>query len=128
MLPTVRSGQLALIDKLIYRLRPPRRGDIVFVRSGKELWTKRILGLPGEEIEVRHAMLYVNGESLQEPYVAFNDSTDISPGRIGAKCFVVAGDNRRPALVAVVSQDRIVGKLLPLHPLGGPGTRRPKAN
>jgi signal peptidase I len=112
MLPTLRSGQLALLNKLAYRFRPPERGDIVSLWTGGELWTKRVLGLPGEEIEIRRGTIYVNGSPLREPYVRFNDSADIAPGKLGANRFVVAGDNRGPALIVVVSRERIVGRLM----------------
>jgi signal peptidase I, bacterial type len=111
MLPTLRGGQFAGVNKLIYRFREPRRGEIVAVWTGKELWVKRIVGLPGETIAVRKGILFINGKPLQETYVAFNDCSDIEPGKIKANHFVVAGDNRRPMWVLVVSRDRIVGRM-----------------
>lgn len=122
MAPTLHSGQLGFINKLAYRFHPPQRGDVVSFWTGNELWTKRILGLPGEEIEVRHGTLYVNGRPLPEPYVAFRDASDIAPGKIGPGRFLVAGDNREPALMVVVCRDRIVGRLMfPQPPRRGSG-------
>src|SRR5262245_22923216 len=112
MLPTLRSGQLVLINKLAYRSRPPERGDIVLVWTGRELWTKRVLGLPGEEIEIRNGTFYVNGSPLREPYVRFNDSCDIASGRLGPNRFVVAGDNRQSVMIVVVNRERILGRLM----------------
>ena len=75
---------------------------------------KRILGLPGEEIEVRQGTVYVNGKPLSEPYVEFKDASDIGPGKLEADHFVAAGDNRRPTLIVVISRKRIVGRWMPL--------------
>ena len=71
-----------------------------------------ILGLPGEVIQVRGGTLCVNDSPLLEPYFAIMDSSDIGPGKIEANHFVVGGDNRQPTLMFVVSQDRIVGRLM----------------
>jgi signal peptidase I len=114
MLPTLHHGQLGAVNKLAYRFRPPQRGDIVVISTGKEIWVKRILGLPGEEIEVRQGTVYTNGKPLSEPYVEFKDDSDIEPGKLAANHFVVAGDNRQPALIAVVGRERIVGRWVPL--------------
>jgi signal peptidase I len=118
MLPTLHSGQLALINKLAYRSRPPQRGDIVAVWTGNQLWIKRILGLPGEEIEFRQGTLYINARPLREPYVKFKGSSCIEPGKLQANHFVAAGDNREPTVIAVITRDRIVGRLMPLRSLG----------
>ena len=112
MLPTLTSGRLALVNKLAYRFRPPQRGDIVLVWTGEEWWVKRILGLPGEEIAVRSGAVYVNGSPIQEPYVRLKDFSDIARGKLETGRFVVAGDNRQSGLIAVVSRDRVVGKLM----------------
>jgi signal peptidase I len=50
MVPTLHNLQIAGVNKLAYRFRPPCRGDVVLVNTGRELTAKRILGLPGEEI------------------------------------------------------------------------------
>jgi len=112
MLPTLHGGQIVGINKLAYCVRPPERGDIVAIWTGEELIVKRIVGLPGEEIALRDGTLYVNGSPLHEPYVKFNKHWTIAPGKISAGRFVVVGDNRPHTLVAVVSRERIVGRLI----------------
>src|SRR5262249_18146050 len=69
MLPTCRDGQFGLLEKLSYHWRLPERGDLVCVWTGAELYNKRIVGLPGEEIAFREGILYVNGRAVSEPYV-----------------------------------------------------------
>ena len=61
-----------LINKLAYDLEEPERGDIVLFRDpegGKEPLIKRVVGLPGDRIAVRHGKLSLNGEPKREPYV-----------------------------------------------------------
>jgi signal peptidase I len=113
MLPTLKSGQLAGINKLAYLRRPPARGDLVAVWTGKQLLSKRVVGLPGEEISIQQGVLYVNGVPLCEPYVQFFDARqNAAPGRIETNCFVVASDNRPGGIIAVVSRRRIVGRIV----------------
>jgi signal peptidase I len=112
MLPTLRGGQIAGINKLAYLRHPPLRGDIVAVWDGKQLLIKRIVGLPGEELAAEDGVFYMNGRTLPEPYVQFHDRWKIAPGKLEADHFVVAGDNRCETMVAVVTGDRIVGRLM----------------
>jgi signal peptidase I len=112
MTPTLSQGQLVGVNKLAYCVRAPRRGEIVLVNTGRELHAKRILGLPGEEIALTNGVFYVNGWPLSEPYVQSRNSDSIGPGRLGPNRFLVAGDNRRESIVAVVNRERIVGPLV----------------
>jgi signal peptidase I len=112
MQPTLLDGQLAWINKLAYRFHPPRRGDIVVVRTRRHWIVKRILGLPGEEIGVRDGVCYINGHPLAEPYVQFPGTDSTAPGRLGRGRYLVAGDYRAASMIAVVSRDRIVGGLV----------------
>jgi signal peptidase I len=112
MSPSLHAGQIAGLNKLSYRLRPPHRGDVVAVWTGKALIVKRIIGLPGEEIYARDGTFFINGQALQEPYIRFQDHWSIGPGRIPAGQFVVVGDNRPQTLLAIVARERIVGRLM----------------
>ena len=112
MLPALRPGQLASINKLVYRFHQPARGDIVSVWTGKEFLVKRIVGLPGEEVSVRNGVVCVNGGPLAEPYVKFpKPSENIAAGRIDVACFAIVGDNRSQSVIAVVNLSRIVGRI-----------------
>ena len=128
MEPTLRDGQLAGVNKLAYRSHPPRRGDIVSIRTGQGLIVKRIIGLPGEEIALRAGVFSVNGRPLAEPYVRFASSDTIAPGRLGPNRFLVAGDYRAGSTISVVSGHRIVGRLVFWQQLaakpGGQGTSK----
>lgn len=112
MEPTLHAGQLAVVNKLAYRLRPPRRGDLVVVRGKGGLLAKRIIGLPGEEIRARGGLFYIDGTPLAEPYVQLVQDWAIGPGKIAADSYVIAGDNRQQSTILVVRRARIVGRLV----------------
>jgi len=82
MLPTLRQNDRILVSKFIYRFREPRRGDVVVFQApdralamsfgnnhDKKDFIKRVVGLPGDKLEVRHSTLYVNGKAVNEPYI-----------------------------------------------------------
>jgi signal peptidase I len=100
MVPTLEVGDRVLANKFIYRFSEPERGDIVVFESVGEgddqKLIKRVVALPGDEIEVRNGTLLVNGEEQEEPYLnrglPFNGSyqpTEIPEGEV-----FVMGDNR----------------------------------
>jgi signal peptidase I len=112
MKPTLRHCQLACVNKLCYHFRPPRRGDIVLVNTGRERHIKRVVGLPGEEVTLRAGVFYLDGRPLAEPYVRYPGGNTIAAGRLGADRFLVVGDNRPESIIAVVRRERIVGRLV----------------
>lgn len=125
MEPNFHDGDYLFISKQSYRIGEPKRGDVVVFKSelmdekGKnKLLIKRIIGLPGDTIDVKDDMVYINGKMMEEDYT--NDG--ITPGDIenlvvpedGYFCMgdnrVVSIDSRDPA-VGCVSKDRLVGKV-----------------
>jgi signal peptidase I len=111
MLPTFHTGDIVGVNKLIYRLQPPQRCDVVAIWTGRELLIKRVVGLPGEEMEERDGRFYVNGFPLSEIKMNVEISRSIAPGQIGPNQFVIAGDNRGQSLTAIVNRDRIIGRV-----------------
>ncbi len=99
MVPTLQVGDRVFVNKFIYRFAEPERGDIVVfesVNGGEEDLIKRIVALPGDEIEVGNGVLLMNGEEQREPYLngemSFADSygrTEVPEGHV-----FVMGDNR----------------------------------
>ena len=72
MEPTLYGHQRLVIEKLSYHLHPPERDDIVVLRVpgfGPEMLIKRVIGLPGETVEVRDGQVMINGQPLPEPYL-----------------------------------------------------------
>jgi signal peptidase I len=69
---TIRPGEVVLLDKFSYRFSPPQRGDVIVSRTPFDLTyavMKRLIGLPGERVEVKGCRAVINGEPLDEPYV-----------------------------------------------------------
>ena len=75
MEPTYRDGRIKLLNRQIYRIRAPERGDIVGIQTSgpKVMFMKRIIGLPGERVEIRRNQVFINGEPLEEPYVVLKN-------------------------------------------------------
>ncbi len=96
MEPTLHSSQRVVIEKITYRFHGPRRGDIVVIDSSNqsEMLIKRVVGLPGETIEVRNGRVYVNGERLEEGWTVKKGGGNYSPQTIPPLHVFVLGDNR----------------------------------
>ena len=72
MQPNLHEGEYVIVDKVSYAFRQPERGEIVVLKNpnpGQPDLIKRVIGLPGETIEVRGGQVYVNGQPLTEPYI-----------------------------------------------------------
>ena len=115
MSPTLQDRQVVLVNKLAYLLRPPARGDIVSIWTGRERLIKRIIGLPGEEVALKAGRLFVNGRVVLEPYLETPGDVEMAPGKIPVNSFGVIGDNRSGTAVALVNRSRIVGALVGRH-------------
>lgn len=101
---TLHDGDRVLVNKLSYRLHDPNRGDVVVLETledaGARDLIKRVVALPGETVEYRECVLYVDGRELLEPYL---DPTIVQPGNCGEgqeslvvpeESVFVLGDNR----------------------------------
>ena len=95
MLPTLHEGERVIVDKISYQLHPPERGDIVvFGGHGTLNLIKRIVGLPGETIEVHGNQVFINGQALAEPYLTQPTVGSMPAQEIAADHYFVMGDNR----------------------------------
>jgi signal peptidase I len=97
MEPTLRTNQYLLVNKLSYLVSEPQRGDIVVLRFPQDPrrdFIKRIIGLPGEEVEVRGGRVYVNGRALDEPYIRDRPLYAYPRKRVPENQYFVLGDNR----------------------------------
>jgi len=99
MVPTLLVGDRVFVNKFIYRFTEPERGDVVVfesVNGREEDLIKRVVGVAGDEVEVRNGTLLVNGEAREEPYLnrnlPFNDS--YGPSGVPEGHVFVMGDNR----------------------------------
>lgn len=123
MSPVLRNGDVVLVNRIVYNATTPKRGDvIVFKPKGNEndhYYIKRIVGLPGETIEIIENRVYIDGERLEEDYETTNiDDVGVVDEKLklaGDEYFVL-GDNReqsedsRDADVGNVKREYIYGK------------------
>lgn len=138
MQPSFHAGQFLIVSRLHYLFGAPQRGDIVVFdppgddgRGDEPLLIKRLIGLPGERVEVRDGGVYINGEPLTEAYL---NPTGVAQSCRGQYCDVVLreneyflmGDNRNNSrdsrAFGPVERSRIVGEAIirywPLPDLG----------
>jgi signal peptidase I len=133
MMPTIHDGNRLIVSKIDYDFGQPHRFDlIVFHYSKKEDFIKRVIGLPGDSIVYRNDTLYVNGNSVKEPYLKpFKEKLKATTGgnltknftlkektgksKVPKNCVFVMGDNRRHSYdsryFGFVPMKKIVGKV-----------------
>ena len=118
MAPTYSSYGFNFCRLLAFRHREPRRGEVVVLRWGGERWMllKRVLAFPGETVEFRGGVLYIDGRPLDEPYVKFPSDWDSPPKTVPEGRIFVMGDNRsmpmRNHVGGLIARSRLVGKPL----------------
>ncbi len=97
MEPNFHDGQFLIVNKLVYLLHPPERGDvIVFIppTNTSRDFIKRVIGLPGDRIEITNGRVYVNGALLDEPYPLNPGTYSAGPVTVPPGEYFVLGDNR----------------------------------
>lgn len=97
MMPNFANGELILTEKISYRFSKPRRGDIIVFRAlspNRVDFIKRIVGLPGETVEIKDDIVLVDGRQLEEPYETQKTEGNVSVS-LGKNQYFVLGDNRR---------------------------------
>ena len=119
---TLADGDHLIVDKISYRFRDPKRYDIVVFPYRYEentYYIKRIIGLPGETVQIADGYVYINGVLLDEHYgneVMNNPGLAAEPITLGADEYFVLGDNRnnsqdsRSANVGVIHRDELLGR------------------
>jgi signal peptidase I len=99
MLPLLEDGERIIVNKFIYRFHPIERGDVVvfwYPRDPAVSFIKRVVGLPGDTVEIRTGQLYVNGQIVREDYLAprFRDDDSMAPTKVEKGYYFVLGDHR----------------------------------
>lgn len=107
MIPTLLVGDQILVDKLVYRFRAPKRGEVMVFKYPEDPsrdFIKRLIGLPGEKLEVRNRIVYINDKPLSEEKYAYHENPDnflpiarrdnYGPVIIPEGSFFMMGDNR----------------------------------
>lgn len=131
MEPTLKEGQMLIISKVNYFVGTPKRGDIIVFKDSYEnkLLIKRVIGLPGEKIDLRNGKVFINDKELEPDYTSFptyayvQESWQVPEGQ-----YFVMGDNRehsrdsRVETVGLINRKSIIGKavfrLWPFNKLG----------
>lgn len=120
---TLKEGDIMILNNLEYRFNDIKRFDIVVVDQGKEYLIKRVIGLPGEEIEYKDNVLYINGVKVKDKY---GSKTDDFKVKVKKGTYFVLGDNRKVSLdsryFGAFKKNKIVGKtnftVFPLNRFG----------
>lgn len=97
MEPNFHDGQFLLVSKIEYMFHAPQRGDVVVFRyplQPSRDFIKRIIGEPGDQVEIRNSQIFVNGAPLHEGYPLNFGSYNYGPVTMGAEEYFVLGDNR----------------------------------
>lgn len=129
MFPNFHDKEYILTDKVSYKLGDPKRGDVVVFHAPAAAncpqgtgcdFIKRVIAVPGETIELRDHVYYVNGQPLPEPYIPEENVTNPGPyieGRVmtmGPDDYFVTGDNRPHSsdsrVWGPITKEEIVGR------------------
>jgi signal peptidase I len=135
MVPTIEVGDRVIMWRLAYTFNnEPQRGDIIVFTPPAELnetsdLIKRVIGLPGETVEVKDGYVYINGEALEEDYLKEQPTYTYGPVTVPEDSYFIMGDNRNVSvdshmwLNPFLSEDEIKGKVIfrywPLSRIGG---------
>jgi signal peptidase I len=97
MQPNMVQGYRFMVEKVSYYFHLPQRGDIVVVDrpEGEADLVKRVMGLPGETVEVRAGHVLINGQEIEEPWVFYFGGPDYGPAQIPDGHIFILGDNRQ---------------------------------
>jgi signal peptidase I len=99
MAPLLSDQERIFINKFVYRFEPIQRGDVVvfwYPLDRSKSFIKRVIGLPGESVEIRRGAVYVDDKIIPEPYVPpmYEDLSDFGPVRVPKDSYFVMGDHR----------------------------------
>jgi signal peptidase I len=99
MAPLISDQERIFINKIVYRFEPISRGDVVvfwYPLDRSKSFIKRVVGLPGETVDIRQGRVYVNGDRLLEPYVPpqYFDAGNFGPVHVSDGEYFVMGDHR----------------------------------
>jgi signal peptidase I len=122
MLPSIENGDWIMVNKASYHFSDPERGDVVVFKPPEELhsrypFIKRVIGLPGETVEIKDGTVFINDTQIEEPYVFPEPAQrykNFGPEKIPDGQYFVLGDNRNNSNDSrswgPVLRDDIIGK------------------
>ena len=117
MLPNFQEGDCIMVSKVAYRASDPQRGQVVIFSppfDSPHPYIKRIIGLPGETVEIKDETVFVNGIALVEEYTMEPPNYTMAATQVPEDEYFVLGDNRNNSNDShtgwTVPRDRIIGK------------------
>lgn len=125
MSPTLHNHDKLYVNKIIYTLSEPKKGDIVIIKGQDKRYVKRVIGLDGDVIQMKNDSLYVNGKRVNEPYLRPNKiearslglylTEDFGPIKVPKGKAFVMGDNRLKSMdsrngLGLINLKRIEGR------------------
>ena len=119
MEPSLIDGERIVNVKFIYKIGVPKRGEVVIFKppfKTKETYIKRIIGLPGEKVEIKNGYVYIDDHLLNEPYILNRSHDNWGPMIIPNNMYFVLGDNRINSsdsrLWGFLPRENIIGKAI----------------
>lgn len=100
MEPSLDIKDRIVVNKVTYHFRSPQRQEVIVFRqvapegSPKRDLIKRVMGLPGETLEIKAGVIYINGQAIEEKHPLNQDFADFGPLTIPSDSYFVMGDNR----------------------------------
>ena len=114
MISTLNVDDLVVANRLAYVFKDPERGDIIFFAFPDDeslTYVKRIIGLPGEKVEIKKRQVYINDEPLDEPYLNGRmEKEEAGPFYVPEGCYFVMGDNRNISVDSRYWDNKYVSK------------------
>ena len=126
MVPTLQKYDKLIVDKLSYHFTSPQRGDIVvfsptdnIIKENptlKDAFIKRVIGLPGDKVEVKGGRVYINDRPLREKYIETAPQYQYGPVTVPSDSYLMLGDNRNNSYDShfwgFVPRDHIIGRAI----------------
>jgi signal peptidase I len=119
MMPGIKDGEYIMVSKITYIFQPPQRGDIIVFNSprnpGSDL-IKRVIGIPGDTVEIKDNRVFINNNPIAEPYILEKPSYHYPSQQITPGQYFVLGDNRNNSADShtgwLLPEENIIGKAL----------------
>jgi signal peptidase I len=122
MVPNILPSDYIMADKVTYHFRNPQRGEVIILNSPQQSQKdliKRVIGLPGDTIEIKNNTLYINGIAINEPYIKEPIKYTYGKQVVPADSYFVLGDNRNVSADShsgwFLNKDNIIGRAMLIY-------------